>query len=107
MRAAIDKAIKSEHIARAAALVPGMLYLASGLHLNPVAVLFISTVGMDYSLTFPVSSEALLMFQESEAETYQPSDLLRLTAVLLIAHLALIVIFYYCYWRWIGLALKQ
>jgi glycerate 2-kinase len=71
------------------------------------AVLFISTVGMDYSLTFPVSSKALLMFQELENETYQPSDLLRLSAVLLIAHLALIVIFYYGYWRWIGLALKQ
>jgi hypothetical protein len=42
-----------------------------------------------------------------ENETYQPSDLLRLSAVLLIAHLALIVIFYYGYWRWIGLALKQ
>jgi len=95
----------TSHTARAAALVPGMLYLASSLQLNPVAVLFISTVGMDYCLTFPVSSKALLMFQELETETYQPSDLLRLSAVLLIVHLALIVIFYYGYWRWIGLAL--
>ena len=95
----------TSHTARAAALVPGMLYLASSLQLNPVAALFISTVGMDYCLTFPVSSKALLMFQELETETYQPSDLLRLSAVLLIVHLALMMLFYYGYWRWVGLAL--
>ena len=60
---------------------------------------------MDYCLTFPVSSKALLMFYELETETYQPSDLLKLSAVLLIIHLLLIIAFYYGYWRWIGLAL--
>lgn len=95
----------TSHTARAAALVPAFLYLGSSLGLNPVAVLFISTVGMDYCLTFPVSSKALLMFQELEGETYQPTDLLRLSAVLLLVHLALMVLFYYGYWRWVGLAL--
>ena len=95
----------TSHTARAVALVPAMLYLASSLQLNPTAVLFISTVGMDYCLTFPVSSKALLMFQELEGETYKPSDLLRLSSVLLLVHLGLIVIFYYGYWRWIGLSL--
>lgn len=95
----------TSHTARAAALVPAMLYLASSLQLNPVAVLFISTVGMDYCLTFPVSSKALLMFQELEGETYQPADLLLLSSALLLVHLVLMVIFYYGYWRWVGLAL--
>lgn len=95
----------TSHTARAVALVPAMLYLASSLQLNPVAVLFISTVGMDYCLTFPVSSKALLMFQELEGETYKPADLLRLSSVLLLVHLGLIVLFYYGYWRWIGLSL--
>ncbi|HEY9861207.1 MAG TPA: SLC13 family permease [Candidatus Obscuribacterales bacterium] len=95
----------TSHSARAAALVPAMLYLASSLQLNPVAVLFISTVGMDYCLTFPVSSKALLMFQELEGETYQPADLLRLSSALIPLHLGLIVLFYYGYWRWVGLAL--
>lgn len=95
----------TSHTARAVALVPAMLYLASSLKLNPTAVLFISTVGMDYCLTFPVSSKALLMFQELEGETYKGADLLRLSAVMLLVHLALILIFYYGYWRWIGLAL--
>jgi anion transporter len=95
----------TSHAARAVALVPPFLYLASTLDLNPVAVLFISTLGMDYCLTFPVSSKALLMFQEAEGETYQPADLLRLSSVLLIIHIVLIVAFYYGYWQWTGLAL--
>ena len=94
----------TSHAARAAALVPPLLYLAGSLDLNPVAVLFIGTVGMDYCLTFPVSSKALLMFQEAGSETYAPADLLRLSSVLLIIHLVLIVLFYYGYWQWTGLA---
>ncbi|MCP9494489.1 MAG: SLC13 family permease [Pyrinomonadaceae bacterium MAG19_C2-C3] len=95
----------TSHAARAAALVPPILYLAGNLELNPVAVLFIGTIGMDYCLTFPVSSKALLLFQELDTDTFQPSDLLKLSSVLLIAHLLLIFAFYYGYWRWVGLAL--
>jgi di/tricarboxylate transporter len=92
----------TSHTARAAALVPPLLYLASSLG---AALVFLGTVGMNYCLTFPVSSKALLMFQELEEETYQPPDLLKLSAVLLLVHLALMVLFYYAYWRWVGLAL--
>lgn len=95
----------TSHAARAVALVPPVLYLASSLDLNATAVLFISTVGMDYCLTFPVSSKALLMFQEAGGETYRPADLLRLSSVLLVVHLMLMVAFYYGYWQWTGLAL--
>ncbi len=62
----------TSHAARAAALVPPLLYLAGSLDLNPVAVLFIGTVGMDYCLTFPVSSKALLMFQEAGGRPTSP-----------------------------------
>lgn len=95
----------TSHSARAAALVPALLYLGSSLQLNPVAVMFIGTVGMDYCLTFPVSSKALLMFQELDGETYKPTDLLRLSSVLIPVHLGLMVLFYYGYWRWVGLVL--
>jgi anion transporter len=95
----------TSHSARAAALVPALLYLGSSLQLNPVAVLFLGTVGMNYCLTFPVSSKALLMFQELDGETYKPADLLRLSAALIPVHLGLMVLFYYGYWQWIGLAL--
>ncbi|MDJ0718700.1 MAG: SLC13 family permease [Prochloraceae cyanobacterium] len=95
----------TSHTARTAALVPAILYLASSLQLNPVAMLFFSIVGMDYCLTFPVSSKALLIFSEVEGMTYQPSDLLRLSSIMLLVHVALMLLFYYGYWRWIGLAL--
>jgi anion transporter len=95
----------TSHTARAAALVPALLYLSNGLGLQPAAVMFISTLGMDYCLTFPVSSKALLMFSDLDGETYQPADLLKLSAVLLLAHILLILLFYYGYWQWIGLAL--
>ena len=95
----------TSHTARAAALVPALLYLANSLQLNPVAVLFLSTVGMDYCLTFPVSSKALLMFQGLDGGTYKPTDLLRLSSVLMPIHLGLIVLFYFTYWQWVGLTL--
>lgn len=95
----------TSHAARAVALVPPVLYLANSLNLDPMAVLFISTAGMDYCQTFPVSSKALLMFQEGGTETFEPADLLRLSAVLLPVHVVLIVLFYYGYWQWVGLSL--
>ncbi len=95
----------TSHTARAAALVPPLLFMASSQNLNPVAVLFISIVGMNYCLTFPVSSKALLMFYELETTTYQPHDLLKLSAVLFALHLVLIILFYFGYWQWVGLAL--
>lgn len=93
----------TSHSARAAALVPAMIYFATSFGFNPATLVFISTVGMDYCLTFPVSSKALLMFQELDAETFQPPDLLKLSAVLMIVHLVLMVIFYYGYWQFVGL----
>ena len=95
----------TSHTARAVALVPPLLYLASSLDLDPVAVMFIGTVGMDFCLTFPVSSKATLLFQEAEDGAFETSDLLRLSAVLLPVHVVMILIFYYGYWQWVGLAL--
>lgn len=95
----------TSHTARAVALVPPLLYLASSLNLDPTAVMFIGTVGMDFCLTFPVSSKATLLFQEAEDGAFETSDLLRLSAVLLPVHVVMILIFYYGYWQWVGLAL--
>jgi anion transporter len=95
----------TSHAARASALIPPLLYLAGALDLDLVAVMFIATVGMDYCLTFPVSSKALLVFQESERETWVPADLLRLSAVMLPIHALLMIGFYFLYWRYTGLSL--
>lgn len=95
----------TSHVARAVALCPILLHLAADLDLNPAAVIFIGTVGIDYCLTLPISSKALMMFQGSEGETFRPVDLMLLGAVLLLVHLGMIVAFYHAYWRWVGLAL--
>ncbi len=94
----------TSHTARAAALVSPLLFLAMSQEWNPLAVLFVGIVGMDYCQTFPVSSKALLMFYELEEETYRAPDLLKLSAVLLCVHLILMIAFYFGYWRWVGLA---
>jgi anion transporter len=95
----------TSHAARTAALLPPLLLLAAELKIDPVAVAFLATVGINYCLTFPVSSKALLMFQEMNCEDQMPADLLRLSAVLLPLHLLLMIIFYFGYWRHIGIAL--
>ena len=95
----------ASHAARAAALIPPLLYLAGALNLDAVAVMFLANVGLNYCLTFPVSSKALLMYQEADGETWLPADLLRLSAVLLPVHALLMAIFYFGYWQHIGLAL--
>ncbi|WP_299058204.1 SLC13 family permease [uncultured Nocardioides sp.] len=95
----------TSHAARAAALVPAVLSLAASLDLDPVAVVFIGTVGMDYCLTLAVSSKALLLYSELEEETFEPADLMRLSAVLLPVHVVLIVVFYLGWWQWTGMAL--
>ena len=95
----------TSHVARVAAILPTFLVLSDTLELNPVMVVFLVTVAMDYCLTLPVSSKALLMFQELEGKTFDPNDLLRLSAVMLPITLLLLLFFYYVYWQWIGLAL--
>lgn len=95
----------TSHAARAAALVPALLFLAQSLDLDPVAVMFIGTVGMDYCLTFAVSSKALLLYSELDEDTFDPPDLLRLSAVMLAAHVGLILAFYFGYWQFVGLEL--
>ena len=95
----------TSHAARTAALIPPLLYLAGALDVNAVAIMFIATVGIDYCLTFPVSSKALLMYQELDRETWVPADLLRLSAVLMPVHALLMIAFYYAYWRHVGLSL--
>lgn len=95
----------TSHVARTAALAPPFLQLADTAELNPMGVLFLATVGMNYCLTFPVSSKALLMFQDAGGETFRSKDLIRLSMTLMPLHLALMIAFYFLFWRWMGLRL--
>lgn len=96
----------TSHTVRAVALVPPCLYLASSLDLDPVAVVFLLSVGIDYCLTLPVSSKALLVFaDDAGGRGFAPRDLLRLSAVVLPAYVALAAVAYELWWSRTGLAL--
>jgi anion transporter len=95
----------TSHAARTAALLPPLLYLALGLELNPVAVAFLVTVGINYCISMPVASKALLIFQEMDKDGRMATDLMRLSLFLLPVHVGLMIMFYYGYWQHVGLAL--
>ena len=75
--------------------------------LSPVAVVFIVSIGLDYCLTLPVSSKALLVFTDADGDGQglDPRDLLRLSLVVLPAYIALMVVTYELWWKHTGLAL--
>lgn len=97
----------TSHTVRAIALIPPFLALAATTDLSPVALVFIVSIGLDYCLTLPVSSKALLVFTDADGrgEGLAPRDLLRLSLVLLPAYLVLMVVTYELWWKHTGLAL--
>lgn len=97
--------VMTSHVARAAALGPPLLLFAQTAGADPAAVLFIGAVGMNYCITLPVCSKALMVFQDAKGAGFAPRDLMRLSAVLAPANVLLMVAAYFCWWRWTGLAL--
>lgn len=97
----------TSHTVRAIALIPPFLALAATADLSPVAVVFVVSIGLDYCLTLPVSSKALLVFTDAEGrgEGLAPRDLLRLSLVVLPAYIGLMVVMYEVWWKHTGLAL--
>lgn len=95
----------TSHVARAAALGPPLLLFAQTAGVDPIAVLFIGAVGMNYCITLPVCSKALMVFQDEGAGGFAPADLVRLSMALALPHLALMIATYFLWWRWTGLAL--
>jgi len=95
----------TSHVARAAALGAPLILFAQSTGLEPMAVLFIGAVGMNYCLTLPVCSKAYLVFQDAEGGGFGAGDLMRLSAVMAPLYLLLMLAFYFGWWRWTGLAL--
>ncbi|WP_432769366.1 MAG: SLC13 family permease [Sphingopyxis sp.] len=95
----------TSHVARTAALGPPFILMAQSAGIEPIAVLFIATVGMNYCLTLPACSKALLLFQDVDGGGFRPADLLRLSAVLAPINVALMIAAYFAWWKWTGLAL--
>jgi anion transporter len=91
----------TSHTARVAALVPPLLALAAELGWNPAAVVFVTVIGIDYCLTFPVSSKAILLY---EFDRTQAAELFRLSLILMPVYLLLMLAFYFLWWMPLGLA---
>lgn len=93
--------------ARATVLVPLVVILALSLGLNPTALAFLSTAAAGYCLTMVVSAKPMRIFAKVDGDTYTPSDLGRLSAVLMPLHLVLLVIFALAVWPALGLSLTS
>ena len=92
----------TSHTARVAALLPPLLALASEVGWNPTIVVLVTVIGIDYCLTFPVSSKAILLY---ELDQTQAADLFRLSLLLMPIYLLLMIIFYFMWWQPMGLVL--
>ncbi len=91
--------------ARVSILVPMVLPLAAALGHNATAFGFILAVATGYCLTLPVSAKPLAMMSEIDAPTFEPRDLLKLSAILLPFHVVLLLVFSLWIWPSLGLPL--
>lgn len=92
--------------ARVSILVPMVLPLAAALGHNATAFGFILAVATGYCLTLPVSAKPLAMMSEVDAPTFEPRDLLKLSAILLPFHAVLLLVFALWIWPSLGLPLS-
>ncbi len=95
----------TSHTTRAVVFIPGLLLLSEATGLNPSAVVFLSLIGMNYCITFPVSSKALLLFYEEGEISYHAGDLLKISAVFMPVYILAAMSFYFTYWQWTGMQL--
>lgn len=95
----------TSHTTRAIVFIPGMLLFSETLGLNPSAVVFLSLIGMNYCVTFPVSSKALLLFYEEGELAYDARTLMHISVVLMPLYILVMLAFYITYWQWTGLSL--
>ncbi|WP_245808999.1 SLC13 family permease [Shouchella patagoniensis] len=90
------------HTTRAVIMTPPILAMAVAKGFDPQALLFLTMVALNYCLTLPVSSKALMIYFD-EKQSFETTDLFRLSRVLAIVYFGLILVFFYTYWQWTGL----
>ncbi|HLR63283.1 MAG TPA: SLC13 family permease [Lentibacillus sp.] len=95
----------TSHTTRAIVFIPSLLLFGQMIGANPVGVVFISLIGMNYCVTFPVSSKALLLFYEEGEVTYKAGDLLKISFILMPFYILVLLLFYFTYWQWTGLSI--
>ena len=95
----------TSHTTRAIVFIPGLLLFSETVGINPTTVVFLSLIGFNYCVTFPVSSKALLLYYEDENVSYNSRNLLKISAILMPLYILVIMIFYFSYWKWTGMQL--
>ncbi|MBD7938639.1 anion permease [Cytobacillus sp. Sa5YUA1] len=96
----------TSHTTRAVILIPSIIMLSYSLQLEAQTMVFLSLIGMNYCLTFPVSSKALLIYFEDEGCRYNAKDLSKMNLILMPIYFLLMIIFLYTYWHWTGLTIS-
>lgn len=95
----------TSHTTRAVVFIPVLLIFADMFTLNPSAVVFITLIGINYCVTLPVSSKALLIFYEEDDRPFNTRDLVKVSMWLMPLYILLMVVTYYVFWQHLGLSL--
>lgn len=95
----------TSHTTRAIVFIPTLLLFGKVIGADPVAIVFISLIGMNYCVTFPVSSKALLLFYEEGEMSYNAAHLLKISLILMPLYIFVVMVYYFTYWQWTGLSI--
>lgn len=95
----------TSHTTRAIVFIPGLILFSELIGVNPSTVVFLSLIGMNYCVTVPVSSKALLLFYEEGDISYDARNLVKLSTVLMPLYIFIIMLFYFTFWQWTGMHL--
>ena len=103
MISVISHLLIPSHTTRAAVLIPVLLIIAETFTINPITMVFISLIGINFCVTLPVSSKALLIFYEGAKDSFTSKDLFKLSMILMPIYVVLMIVTYYIYWQHLGL----
>ncbi|MFB1100119.1 SLC13 family permease [Terribacillus sp. JSM ZJ617] len=95
----------TSHTTRAIVFIPSLILFGQSIAVELDTIVFLSLIGMNYCVTFPVSSKALLLYYEEGDCTYDAKKLLQISLVLMPIYVLVILLFYFTYWKWTGLSL--
>lgn len=95
----------TSHTTRAIVFIPSFILFSQSMGMDPAAVVFLSLIGVNYCITVPVSSKALLLFYEEGEVSYDAKQLVKVSAVLMPIYIIVMLVFYFTYWQWTGMHL--
>ncbi|WP_332647056.1 SLC13 family permease [Lysinibacillus sp. 54212] len=95
----------TSHTTRAIVFIPSLLLFSETIGVDPTTVVFLSLLGMNYCVTVPVSSKALLLFYEEGEISYDAKQLIKISLFLMPLYIVIMMLFYFTYWQWMGMQL--